>query len=56
MAPLEAQRDTRAALSRFRLPADDGHRANVLALCKCHTAAVHFRICVSYTDYIEDTT
>jgi|GEM_PF-2128320 hypothetical protein len=56
MAPLEAQRETRAALSRFRLPADDGHRANVLALCKCHTAGVYFKVCVSYVDYIEDTT
>ncbi len=56
MAPLEAQRDTRAALSRFWLPADDGHRANVLALCKCHTAGIYFKVCVSYVDHIEDTT
>jgi hypothetical protein len=56
MVPLEAQRDTWAALSRFCLLADGVHRASASPQCKCHTAGVHFKVCVSYVDYIDDTT
>jgi hypothetical protein len=43
MAPLEAQRDPRAALIRSRLLADDDHRTNASLRCKCQPLAFSSR-------------